>query len=387
MEQKLTLFQMKQNLYDFKNVLDDLDAKIEDATISPKEGALETIKDLKKTRASYQERFDTMKEQVNRREKQEAEKMTQVKEEKTALNPQEKKTNAFAKLIRQTMAKEAVTPDVYEALGDNDSTGGNKFLPKTVSTEIITGPEEHNPLRDISTVTQITNLEIPRLTSTLDDDSFIEDGETAKEIEEKGDTVQFTRNKFKVKVGLSETVLLGSNANLTGYVTRELRNGVTRKERKVAFAVNPTKENEKHMSFYDEGVGIKKVSGSDLYDAITNATADLHEDYRENATIVMAYKDYLKIIKTLANGSATLYSAQPSAILGKPVVFTDAAVKPIVGDFSYSQYNYDINTIYDQDKDVDTGINKFVLTAWMDHQIKLASAFRIAEVGGASTGK
>lgn len=387
MEQKLTLFQMKQNLYDFKNVLDDLDAKIEDATISPKEGALETIKDLKKTRASYQERFDTMKEQVNRREKQEAEKMTQVKEEKTALNPQEKKTNAFAKLIRQTMAKEAVTPDVYEALGDNDSTGGNKFLPKTVSTEIITGPEEHNPLRDISTVTQITNLEIPRLTSTLDDDSFIEDGETAKEIKEKGDTVQFTRNKFKVKVGLSETVLLGSNANLTGYVTRELRNGVTRKERKVAFAVNPTKENEKHMSFYDEGVGIKKVSGSDLYDAITNATADLHEDYRENATIVMAYKDYLKIIKTLANGSATLYSAQPSAILGKPVVFTDAAVKPIVGDFSYSQYNYDINTIYDQDKDVDTGINKFVLTAWMDHQIKLASAFRIAEVGGASTGK
>ena len=70
--------------------------------------------------------------------------------------------------------------------------------------------------------------------------------------------------------------------------------------------------------------------------------------------------------------------------MGKPVVFTDAAVKPIVGDFSYSQYNYDINTLYDQDKDVDTGINKFVLTAWMDHQILLANAFRIADVAAGS---
>ena len=89
---------------------------------------------------------------------------------------------------------------------------------------------------------------------------------------------------------------------------------------------------------------------------------------------------FCQIIKTLANGSNTLYGAQPSAVLGKPVVFTDAATKPVVGDFSYSQYNYDINTIYDQDKDVDTGIEKFVLTAWMDHQIKLSSAFRIADV-------
>lgn len=99
----------------------------------------------------------------------------------------------------------------------------------------------------------------------------------------------------------------------------------------------------------------------------------------------MSYKDYLKIIKTLANGSTTLYAAQPSQVLGKPVVFTDAAVKPIVGDFSYSQYNYDINALYEQDKDVKTGINYFVVTAWMDHRIKLSNAFRIAEVATASS--
>lgn len=94
----------------------------------------------------------------------------------------------------------------------------------------------------------------------------------------------------------------------------------------------------------------------------------------------MTYKDYLSIIKTLANGSSTLYGAQPSAVLGKPVVFTDAAATPVIGDFSYSQYNYDLGALYEQDKDVKTGIEYFVVTAWMDHQIKLSSAFRLAKV-------
>ena len=205
-------------------------------------------------------------------------------------------------------------------------------------------------------------------------------------MEAKGDTVSFTRNKFKVKVGISETVLLGSDANLTQYIEQGLRNGVTTKERSVAFAADPvSKPAEAHMSFYDKStVNIKHVTGTDMYEAITQAVADLPESYRENATIVMAYKDYLNIVKELSNGSATLYGAQPSAVLGKPVVFTDAASLPVVGDFSYSHYNYDIDTLYEQDKDVDTGIEKFVVTAWFDHQIKLANAFRIAEVAAKS---
>ena len=328
---------------------------------------------------SAQERYNVAKKQMD---KAEAEEKANLKPDKNAvqMTPEQKKNKAFAELVRKTMAKEAVSNDIYQALGDDDTTGGNKFLPKTVSTNIITAPAESNPLRDISTVTQIPNLEIPRLSFTLDDDGFIQDKDTAKEIEAKGDTVAFSRNKFKVMVGMSETVLLGSDASLTSYVNQGLQNGVTVKERSVAFNPAPTKEAEKHMSFYDPSNNIKTVTGADLYEAITNAIADLHEAYRENATVVMSYKDYLKIIRTLANGSATLYGAQPSEVLGKPVVFTDAAVKPIVGDFSYSQYNYDINTLYDQDKDVKTGINYFVVTAWMDHQIKLANAFRIADV-------
>ncbi|NME21265.1 phage major capsid protein [Limosilactobacillus reuteri] len=374
----MNFYQIKKNAMDMGDEVRQANEKLNEMLANP-QTPTEDIKAQQKVVDSAQERYEVARKQMEKAEA-EAKKKLKPNSEPSQLSEKEKRAKAFAQLVRNTMAKQAVPASVYQALGDDDSTGGNKFLPKTVSTDIITGPQEHNPLRDISTVTQITNLEIPRLSFTLDDDGFIADGDTAKEIQAKGDTVQFTRNKFKVKVGLSETVLLGSDANLTAYVEQELTNGVTRKERNVAFAVNPIKANEKHMSFYDDTVGIKKVTGSDLYDAITNAVADLHEDYRENATIVMAYKDYLKIIKTLANGSNTLYGAQPSAVLGKPVVFTDAATKPVVGDFSYSQYNYDINTIYDQDKDVDTGIEKFVLTAWMDHQIKLSSAFRIADV-------
>ncbi len=33
---------------------------------------------------------------------------------------------------------------------------------------------------------------------------------------------------------------------------------------------------------------VKEVEGADMYDAIINALADLHEDYRDNATILYA---------------------------------------------------------------------------------------------------
>lgn len=378
----MNFYEIKKNTMDMGDNLQKANEKLNEMLANPQEKT-ENITAQQKVVDAAQERFDIAKKQMQKAEAEEKAKLKPAKDA-TQMTPKAKHDKAFAQLVRNTMAKEAVGADIYQALGDNDTTGGNKFLPKTVSTDIISEPTETNPLRDISTVTQIPNLEIPRLAFSLDDDSFIQDTETAHEIAAKGDTVAFTRNKFKVYVGMSETVLLGSDANLTNYVEQGLRNGVVVKERSVAFNPTPTKEEEKHMSFYDASNNIKTVNGADLYEAITNAVADLHESYRENATIVMSYKDYLRIIKTLANGSATLYAAQPSQVLGKPVVFTDAAVKPIVGDFSYSQYNYDINALYDQDKDVKTGINYFVVTAWMDHRIKLSNAFRIAEVGSSS---
>lgn len=378
----MDLFELKQNAFNVGANLKKVVDEIAETAASPAEDAVDKLKVLKERKSGLQLRFDTLNEQVKTAEAEQKKSLEKVEDN---VKPENQKTHAYAQLIRNTMAKMPVDNGIYQTLGDNDTTNGNKFLPKTVSTDIITAPVEKNPLRDISTVTQIPNLEIPRLDFTLDDDSFIQDTETAKEIAAKGQTVTFTRNKFKVYVGISETVLMGSDADLSAYINQGLQNGIVAKERSVAFNPNPTKDTEKHMSFYDSSVGIKSVNGASTYDAIMNAIADLPEAYRENATVVMSFKDYLAMIKELSNGSSTLYGVQPSMVIGKPVVFEDAATKPIVGQFSYSQYNYDLAIKYAEQTDELKGLEYFVVTAWMDHQIKLSNAFRIANIASGAT--
>lgn len=374
-----TLYEMKQNLATIGQQLQKTEGELSQKAIDPS-ASMDDIQALQKSKGDLKARFDVIKDQ---HDKLEAEQKSQFANKDNILNiddPKEKVVKAKADMIKAVMKNEPISTEIKQALGDNDSSGGGKFLPKTVSNDVITEPLVKNKLRELSTFTQVTNLEIPKISFTLDDDDFIADMETAKELDAKGDTVSFGRNKFKVFAGVSETVLLGTNAGIVNHVENALQSGVAAKERKVAFAESP-KTGEEHMSFYSSETGIGEVTGADMFDAITNAIDELHEDYRENATIVMKKSDYTKIIKELANGNATLYGAQPEQVLGYPVEFVDAANDPIVGDFSYSHYNYDIATTqFERDKDVKTGIEQFVVTAWFDHQIKLASAFRIAKV-------
>lgn len=267
------------------------------------------------------------------------------------------------------------------ALSTNNSTGngGGNFIPKTTSADIITEPSYENDLRAHILVTSESNLEVPRLLFSCDDDEFVLDEATAKEVKAKGDTVAFGRNKSKLKVNVSETVLLGSNANLVATVDSGLEGAAAYKEVKMMFS--KVDDANKHMSFYEKessNYTIKKVEGTSKFLSIKKAIADLPKMYRKNAKIIMSYMDYLDIIETLANGNATLYSAQPEQILGKPVIFMDEAEIPVVGDLKYLQINYHPETLYDRDKDVDTGMDKFVLTNWYDIQFRLRSAFRLA---------
>lgn len=338
-------------------------------TLEARNEQKETVKDL-------EERFNGIKSQIDEMDKKAAAKLSQQSIEGST--QKEKEVNAKAELIRATMANRPVSQDVYAALGDRNNTGGEKILPRTMTNELLHEPFVKNPLRDISTFTNITNLEVPKITFSLDDDDFIADTETAKELKEDTDTVQFGRFKFKVFSSLSETILLGTDTNLVQTVETALESGLAKKEKVVAFTKSP-KTGEEHMSFYSVQNAIKEVEGDDLYKAIKNALADLEDDYSENATIVMTKKDYYDMIETLANGNTTLYMAQPEQVLGAPVKFCDMAVDPVVGDFRYSHFNYDLNMLYDRDKNVRTGMEDFVLTAWVDHRIKLKSAFRVAK--------
>lgn len=368
-------YQLEQMLagigQDLKAANDKLGTMYADAktTLDARNEQKNTVKDL-------EERFSGIKAQIQELDRQAEEKFKN--KTITGGTEKEKIINAKAELIRSTMANKSVSMEVRAALGDNNSTGGEKFLPKTMTNELLHEPFVKNPLRDVSTFTNETNLEVPKITFTLDNDDFIADTETAKEIKTDGDTVQFGRHKFKVFAPISETILRGTNTNIVETVDLALESGLAAKEKKVAFSTSP-KTGEEHMSFYSTQNEIKTVEGVNKYKAIKAAIADLHEDYRENAKITMRYADYMDIVELLANGNATLYAAQPEQILGKPAIFCDSAVDPIVGDMRYSHFNYDLDMLYERDKDIKTGMECFVLTAWFDHQIKLKSAFRIAK--------
>ncbi|EPY2281803.1 phage major capsid protein [Clostridium sporogenes] len=372
-------YQLEQMLagigQDLKAANEKLTSMYADAktTLEARNEQKNTVKDLEERFAGIKAQIEEMDRQAEEKLKNSASKVVNGDTEK------EKVVNAKAELIRSTMANKPVSMDVKAALGDNNSTGGEKFLPKTMQNELLHEPFVKNPLRDVSTFTNETNLEVPKITFTLDNDDFIADTETAKELKADGDIVQFGRHKFKVFAPVSETILRGTNTNIVQTVEMALESGLAAKEKKVAFSTSP-KTGEEHMSFYSTQNGIKTVEGANKYKAIKAAIADLHEDYRENAKIVMRYADYMDIVEMLANGNATLYAAQPEQILGKPAIFCDSAVDPIVGDMRYSHFNYDLDMLYERDKDIKTGMECFVLTAWFDHKIKLKSAFRIAKV-------
>jgi HK97 family phage major capsid protein len=385
-----TLYQVKQNMATVGAELQKVSAELMEKAANPSV-PIEEINDLQTTKANLQKRYNLIKEEHDRME---AEVQANIRKEQqmnsvaSAKDDKERLIAAKAAFYRAAILKREIPDDVKAVLkaipvGGDNTTGGENLLPTNLSNELIHEPFSTNPLRGVIRMSNIKGLEIPKIAFTLGDDAFIADDVVAKEIAATGSVQAFGRFKFKVKVKISDTVLHGSDIQLVSYVENALRSGLAAKEKKVSFAETP-EVGEEHMSFYQEDTSgnsvITEVGGADLYEAITNSIADLHEDFRENAKVVMAYSDYVTMLKTLSNNSIDLYRAQPEQIIGKPVIFCDSATTPIVGDFNYCVLNYDGQPIYDSDKDVDKGNYIWVLTAWIDQHRLLNSAFRLAVV-------
>lgn len=370
----VTLYEKKQNLgtlgAQLKKVNEEIAMKAGDPTVADKD-----LMQLQEQSESLEKRYNMLKEQVDREETEQRAKFTKTKT--PTMTVEEKLIHAKAEFYRG----QKLSSDYKQVLGDDDSTtNGSKLLPVTIANDIIAEPTQSNPLREDELVTAVTNLERPRIDVTIDDDSFVNDQEVAKEIKLKGDTVKFGRNKTKLKVAISEAILNGTDTNLVEHVNAQLQSGLARKEKVVAFAESP-KSGEEEMSFYSTQNNIKKVSGDTMFDAITQAAGDIADDFQSDIKVYMTRQDYMKMIKELSNGSVSLFGKAPEEVLGYPVRFTELAKKPVVGNFNYAQLNYEISSaLYEQWKDYDKGVNNFQLTAWFDHKILLASAFRIADV-------
>lgn len=388
-----TLYEMKEKMATVGAQLKSIEEKLVEKLANPSV-PMEEVKALKKEKEDLQDRFDLLKEVHDKLEKKQQAALRNQNPTFGADSDKEKLIKAKAAFIRAAILKQPVPQDALEVLAAGaplqaipagDGTGGENFLPTNLSNELITEPFVENPLRGVIGMSNIKGLELPKIAFELDGDGdFINDETTAHEINATGDKVSFGRNKFKVKVRISDTVLHGSDIELVSYVENALRSGLAAKEKATAFADNNLSSTVNYMSFYAEDISeetlIKGVEGADLFEAITNAIADLHETFRENAKVCMRFADYVTMLKTLSNNSTTLYGVPPEQIIGKPVIFSDAADVPIVGDFRYYHLNYDGQPIYDSDKNVDKGEYIWVLTAWFDQKFKLYSAFRIAKV-------
>ena len=362
-----------------KEAVNKVDAAYADVTSTLEQRAAleEIVKDLKNRVEKYENDLKELDDEA-------AKNFELENSIRNARNSGNEKIEAKAELIRATMKKEKVSQRVLNSLGEGSGNGnGENLLPTTLMTELVTEPFAVNPLRGISTMTNITNLEIPKLAFTLDDDDFLtSNSETAKEMKLSASKIKFERKDFRVYADITDAVLRGSNVNLVGYVENALRSGMAKKEKKLAFAVGTSNP---ETSFYNKtgsNYDITAITKESKYLAIKAALADLEDDYEKKAKIVMRRADYFDIIEALANGNATLYQAQPESVLGAPVIFCDLATIPVVGDFSYSHFNYDLDATYESDKNIRTGITSFVLTGYLDHKIKMKSAFRLALVQG-----
>lgn len=385
----MDLYAMKTTKFNLGQSLQSANEKLAEMAGQPNVTP-EDIQAQQKTVDGLQLRFKTISDQVEKAENEQKANLTNIKnkaaKEKVSSDPKERMIQMEAAWIRKT-----VRPDnadfqekwnaIKQEMKDDTTSNGGKLLPINVSNQLVSEPFATNPLRQMETVSTITNLILPRIAFDIADDSFVNDGDIAKEMDLKGDQITFERHMVKVRAGISDTVLLGTDTGLVQYVNNALASALQLKERNMELGTsNPA--GLEHMSFYDTTtVKIKKVEGSDMFHAIRKALADLDDAFQDNAKVLMTRSDYYDMLDSLANNSATLYQAQPESILGAPVVFTSAATTPIVGDFSFAQLNYEISSsLYEQYKDYQKGMNYFQLTAWFDHQIKLASAFRLATV-------
>lgn len=385
----MDLYEMKTNAYNIGQTLKNANEKLAEMAAQP-DATTEDINAQQKKVDALTVRVNTINEQVKKAEAEQKANLVNAKNNVKADvlpdDPKERMIKMEAAWIRKTVRPDNASfqekwNDIKEEMKDDSTTNGGKLLPINVSNQLVSEPFATNPLRQMETVSTITNLILPRIAFDIADDSFVNDGDVAKEMGLKGDQITFERHMVKVRAGISDTVLMGTDTGLVEYVNNALSSALQLKERNMELGTsNPTEL--AHMSFYDETtVKIKKVSGKDLFHAIRKALADLDDAFQDNAKILMTRSDYYDMLDGLANNSSTLYQAQPESILGAPVVFTSAATTPIVGDFSYAQLNYEISgALYEQYKDYQRGMNYFQLTAWFDHQIKLASAFRLATV-------
>ena len=387
-----TLLQLKQAMQEIgaevKQATEELRALSADS-ISP----IEELRSKKEYVAQLNERFETIRNEVEREEAESRMKIAAKEAETNAAmlggrTEEHRMMEAAGDFIRSVLTGNRLNEETRSLLGSiptPHTSGGENLLPINVSSSLISEPMDRNPLRQLVPISNIVNLELPKIAFEISDDDFVVDGETAKEIELTGDKVKFQSHTMRIMARVADSVLQGSNSNIASYVRDALNSGIAAKEKNVML-YKGTQNATSYMSFYWAANGIKSISDETMFKAIRRAISDLHENYRANAKILMTHSDYYDMIEQLANGNATFYTLPPEKILGIPISFCDMATTPIVGDFSLCRLNYNGGFRYAVEPKPAEGEQRFIIAAGFDFRILLKSAFRLIKVQAAPGG-
>lgn len=194
----MNIYELRQETYNAGQALKDIEDALAKAATDPDPKALEDIKALNQKKDGAALRYNTLKERYDKAKEAQSDeiknKLAEAKDKQVEMpsDPKQRLIKAEAAWIRKT-----VRPDnaefqekwntVKQELKDDTTSNGAKLLPVNVSNQLVSEPFATNPLRDMETVSTITNLILPRISYEIADDSFVNDGEVAKEMSLKGD--------------------------------------------------------------------------------------------------------------------------------------------------------------------------------------------------------
>src|SRR5699024_9871395 len=146
------------------------------------------------------------------------------------------------------------------------------IVPKVVSERIVLDYPNNNPLREVMTVTTDDNLMELTIMKYSGTD----------ELELKAESIILQPIHERILARVSESVVLGSETNLTETIESALFSELIAREVNNIFATDP-EDKKKHMSLYHNNIEV--VTESNVYEAVDKALKDLPQAIRDNSSI------------------------------------------------------------------------------------------------------
>lgn len=259
---------------------------------------------------------------------------------------------------------------------------GAYLLPKNVSDQIIRDIADDGSFLSEITVTSVTGLEMPKVSTTDADGDDVADGEDAPEANLTAGMITFGRYPYSKAVVVPNSLLSDTNVAIESYISTRHQEMMRDRLCKRIFA-KAAAGKYTHMSVYHSDVGIKTVSGATLLEGIMAALSDLPTRPQGTYKVALTMAQWMGMIKTLANGAVALFSDPTRQIVGFTPVLSSYVDKVLVGNLKTIHLNYDSPITYEPQRHARQRVTEFVLSTDYDIQIEQPELLRIVNVAAA----